>query len=92
VPQPPLLAAVAAALTSGPVRMVDLTQTLTPDFQQIEVPPERGPCWLFRIQEASRYDGRAPGWYGNKFSCGEHTGTHFRRADPLDRIRPAKSS
>jgi kynurenine formamidase len=72
-----LLAAVAQALTRGAIRVVDLTQTLAPEFPQIALPPEMGQCWPFRIEEISAYDARGPGWYWNNFSCGEHTGTHF---------------
>jgi len=72
-----LLASMAAALISGRIRVVDLTQTLAPDFPQIALPPEMGQCWPFRIEEVSHYDERGPGWYWNNFSCGEHTGTHF---------------
>ena len=70
-------AAWLGALASGRIRVVDLTQTLTPDFPQIALPPEMGQCWPFRIEEVSHYDERGPGWYWNNFSCGEHTGTHF---------------
>ena len=72
-----LLAALAAALANGGIRVIDLTQTLKPEFPQIVLPPEMGQCWPFRIEEVSRYDERGPGWYWNNFSCGEHTGTHF---------------
>ena len=72
-----LLGDLAMALTTGRIRVVDLTQTLTPDFPQIALPPEMGQCWPFRIEEVSQYDERGPGWYWNNFSCGEHTGTHF---------------
>ncbi len=72
-----LLASMATALVSGRIRVVDLTQTLAPDFPQIALPPEMGQCWPFRIEEVSHYDERGPGWYWNNFSCGEHTGTHF---------------
>jgi len=57
--------------------VVDLTQTLDPEFPQISLPPELGQCWPFRIEEVSQYDERGPGWYWNNISCGEHTGTHF---------------
>lgn len=67
----------AQALMGGGIRVVDLTQTLTPEFPQIALPPEFGQCWPFRIEEVSKYDERGPGWYWNNFSCGEHTGTHF---------------
>jgi len=71
------LARLADDLISGRIRVVDLTQTLSPDFPQIVLPPEMGQCLPFRIEEVSRYDDRGPGWYWNNFSCGEHTGTHF---------------
>lgn len=72
-----LLARVAQALVSGRIRVVDLTQTLAPDFPQIALPPEMGQCAPFRLEQISAYDERGPGWYWNNFSCGEHTGTHF---------------
>src|SRR5450631_3201202 len=71
------LISLVADLVSGRVRVVDLTQTLAPEFPQIVLPPEFGQCWPFRIEEVSRYDERGPAWYWNNFSCGEHTGTHF---------------
>ena len=72
-----LLAGLVGALVSGRIQIVDLTQTLSPDFPQIVLPPEMGQCQPFRIEEISAYDERGPGWYWNNFSCGEHTGTHF---------------
>jgi len=67
----------AKALSRKKVRVVDLTQTLSPEFPSISLPPEMGQSWPFRIEEVSRYDERGPAWYWNNFSCGEHTGTHF---------------
>jgi kynurenine formamidase len=64
-------------LTTGEVRVIDLTHTLSPEFPYISLPPEMGQAWPFRIEEVSRYDERGPAWYWNNFSCGEHTGTHF---------------
>jgi len=64
-------------LISGKIKVIDLTQTLSPDFPSISLPPEMGQAWPFRIEEVSRYDERGPAWYWNNFSCGEHTGTHF---------------
>ena len=72
-----LLAQLAAAIAGGKIRVVDLTQTLSPEFPHISLPPEMGQAWPFRIEEVSRYDERGPAWYWNNFSCGEHTGTHF---------------
>jgi kynurenine formamidase len=74
---PDLLAGLALALATGRIRIVDLTQTLSPDFPTIALPPEVGQCQPFRIEQISAYDERGPGWYWNNFSCGEHTGTHF---------------
>jgi kynurenine formamidase len=72
-----LLSQLALGLAAGRIRVIDLTQVLAPEFPQISLPPEMGQCWPFRIEEASHYDARGPGWYWNNFSCGEHTGTHF---------------
>ena len=71
------LAAFAEEFVKGKIRVVDLTQTLSPEFPSISLPPEMGQAWPFRIEEVSRYDERGPAWYWNNFSCGEHTGTHF---------------
>ena len=67
----------AADLASGTIKVIDLTQTLSPEFPIIALPPEFGQCAPFRLEEVSRYDARGPAWYWNNFSCGEHTGTHF---------------
>ena len=72
-----ILGSLVGAMAAGRIRVIDLTQTLTPEFPQIALPPEMGQCWPFRIEEVSKYDERGPGWYWNNFSCGEHTGTHF---------------
>jgi len=71
------LASFIEAFSTGRIRVVDLTQTLSPEFPHISLPPEMGQAWPFRIEEVSRYDERGPAWYWNNFSCGEHTGTHF---------------
>src|SRR5580658_2975399 len=66
------------SLAASPrLRFVDLTQTLSPDFPPIVLPPEMGQSRQFRMEEISRYDDRGPGWYWNNVSFGEHTGTHF---------------
>src|SRR5688572_31300836 len=72
-----VLASFVEAFASGRIRVVDLTQTLSPELPHISLPPEMGQAWPFRIEEVSRYDERGPAWYWNNFSCGEHTGTHF---------------
>lgn len=72
-----ILRALQEALQSEAVRVIDLTQTLSPDFPTISLPPELGQAWPFRIEEISHYDERGPGQYWNNFSCSEHTGTHL---------------
>jgi kynurenine formamidase len=72
-----VLAALVAALASGRIEVVDLTQVLAPDFPTIVLPPELGQCQPVRIEEVSRYDPRGPSWYWNTITVGEHAGTHF---------------
>jgi kynurenine formamidase len=72
-----LRAILSSIVASAGVRLVDLTQTLSPDFPAIALPPEMGQARPFRMEEVSRYDDRGPGWYWNNVSFGEHTGTHF---------------
>ena len=67
----------ARGIASGAIRVVDLTETLAPEFPTIILPPEFGQCAPFRLEEISRYDERGPAWYWNNFTMGEHTGTHF---------------
>jgi kynurenine formamidase len=67
----------ARRIGSGAIRVVDLTQTLSPEFPTIVLPPEFGQCAPFRLEEISRYDARGPAWYWNNLTMGEHTGTHF---------------
>lgn len=72
-----ILSQFGRALTSGAIRVVDLSQTLEAATPTIQLPPEFGKTWPFKLEEISRYDSRGPAWYWNNFSCGEHTGTHF---------------
>lgn len=71
------LASFAAELAAGTIRVVDLTQTLSPEFPALVLPPQFGQVWAFKMERISHYDEAGPGWYWNNFSCGEHTGTHF---------------
>jgi kynurenine formamidase len=67
----------ARALAGGGIRVVDLSQPLDSATAIIQLPPDFGQTWPFRLEEISHYDARGPAWYWNNFSCGEHTGTHF---------------
>ena len=71
------LFAFASAIAAGAISVIDLTQTLAPEFPTIVLPPEFGQCAPFRLEEISRYDERGPAWYWNNLVVGEHTGTHF---------------
>ena len=71
------LAALIQAIDSKKVRFVDLTQTLSPSFPALQLPPQFGQTANFSIERISQYDENGPGWYWNNFTCGEHTGTHF---------------
>ncbi|MGC1106566.1 MAG: cyclase family protein, partial [Candidatus Acidiferrales bacterium] len=72
-----LLSQFAQALASNRIRVIDLSQPLEASTPTIQLPPEFGKSWPFRLEEISHYDSRGPGWYWNNFACGEHTGTHF---------------
>src|SRR5471030_2205190 len=72
-----ILSRFAQALAAGAIRVIDLSQPLEAGAAIIQLPPEFGKTWPFRLEEISRYDSRGPAWYWNNFSCGEHTGTHF---------------
>jgi kynurenine formamidase len=71
------LAGLLFAISSGGVRIVDLTATLSPEFPALVLPPELGQCAPFRMEEVSRYDPRGPAWYWNNISMSEHCGTHY---------------
>ncbi len=72
-----ILMQLARALAGGTIRVVDLSQPLDAGTAVIQLPPQFGKSWPFRLEEISHYDDRGPAWYWNNLSCGEHTGTHF---------------
>lgn len=72
-----VLSELTAALSSGRVRVVDLTAPLSSETPLLELPPEFGQTARFQLEEISHYDERGPAWYWNNFHTGEHTGTHF---------------
>ena len=67
----------AAAIVSGKVRVIDLTQTLRASTPVIQLPPPFAQTSPFSASLISRYDERGPAWYWNNLAMGEHTGTHF---------------
>ena len=64
-------------LAAGRLRVVDLTQPLSPQTPLLPLPPQFTNTPAFKIWELSHYDDRGPAWYWNGFETGEHTGTHF---------------
>ena len=73
----PVLTDLVAALDSGAVKVVDLTQPLGPDTPVIGLPPMFAPSPGVTMNVISRYDDNGPAWYWNTMTLGEHTGTHF---------------
>lgn len=71
------LTLLAEALMSGRVRVVDLTQPLSPDTPVIDLPPMFAPSPGLTLEQISHYDDKGPAWYWNILHLGEHTGTHF---------------
>jgi isatin hydrolase len=72
-----VLAQLLEGLSTGSLRVVDLTTPLGPDTPVIDLPPMFAPSPPVSISEISHYDSRGPGWYWNTITLGEHTGTHF---------------
>jgi kynurenine formamidase len=72
-----LLTQVAAALSRGTLRVVDLTQPLGPATPVIGLPPIFAASPGVSIDVISEYDSNGPAWYWNTLRLGEHTGTHF---------------
>ena len=73
----PLLNQLATALRDGSVRVIDLTQPLSPETPVIGLPDMFGQSPGLSVELISRYDDAGPGWYWNTLTLGEHTGTHF---------------
>jgi kynurenine formamidase len=72
-----VLAKLLQELRDGGLRVVDLTQPLSPQTPLLPLPAQFNNTPAFKIWELSHYDERGPFWYWNAFETGEHTGTHF---------------
>jgi kynurenine formamidase len=73
----PILPQLVAALATGRIQVVDLTQPLSPETPVIELPPPFANSPGVTLTELSRFDERGPAWTWNVLHLGEHTGTHF---------------
>lgn len=72
-----VLSDLVSGLSSGSIRVVDLTAPLSDETPILVLPPEFGQTAQFKLEQISAYDDRGPAWYWNNFRTGEHTGTHF---------------
>ena len=57
-----LLSELIEELNAGRLRVVDLTQPLSPATPLLPLPPQWNNTPAFRIWELSRYDERGPAW------------------------------
>ena len=90
-----------AALATGQVEVVDLTQPLSEETPVLRLPEPFANTPRFRLRELSHYDERGPAWYWNAFEGGEHTGTHFdapihwvsgQELDDVSQVPPSRSA
>ena len=72
-----VLSALAEAIHSASVDVIDLTAPLSSSTPVLKLPEPFSNTVPFTLHEISRYDERGPAWYWNDISTGEHTGTHF---------------
>jgi kynurenine formamidase len=72
-----VLSALAEAIRSATVDVIDLTAPLSSSTPILKLPEPFGNTVSFTLHEISRYDERGPAWYWNDITTGEHTGTHF---------------
>ena len=72
-----VLSALAEAIRSATVDVIDLTAPLSSSTPVLKLPEPFGNTVPFTLHEISRYDERGPAWYWNDITTGEHTGTHF---------------
>jgi kynurenine formamidase len=72
-----VLADLVDQLNRGTLRIVDLTQPLSPATPVIGLPDIFASSPGVSIDVISRYDAKGPAWYWNTLRFGEHTGTHF---------------
>jgi kynurenine formamidase len=72
-----VLSALAEAIRSARVDVIDLTAPLSSTTPILKLPEPFGNTVSFALHEISRYDERGPAWYWNDITTGEHTGTHF---------------
>ncbi|MEM7034318.1 MAG: cyclase family protein [Chloroflexota bacterium] len=72
-----VLSLLVEEMNNDRIKVVDLSQPLTPETPVIQLPPEFAASPGFSMELISKYDEQGPAWYWNTIRMGEHTGTHF---------------
>lgn len=68
---------IAAALASGRVRIVDLTNQLSSETPTLRLPDPFANLIDFSLEEVSRFNEPGPFWMHHNIHTGEHIGTHL---------------
>lgn len=68
---------IAAALTGGAVRVIDLTASLSDLTPVLPLPPEMAPIPRFELERLAHYDDPGEITLQHGIHTGEHVGTHF---------------
>jgi kynurenine formamidase len=76
-PSSSALADLVDGLSSGAVRIVDLTQPLSERTPVLQLPEPFANTPPLSRRELSAFDDRGPAWAWTVLELGEHTGTHF---------------
>jgi kynurenine formamidase len=72
-----VLEGLVQGIASGAIEVVDLTETLRPEYPTIQLPEQFKQAWGFSKEKISHYDEDGPAWSWSNFSMSEHTGTHL---------------
>ena len=72
-----VLEGLVQGIASGSIEVVDLTETLRPEYPTIQLPEQFKQAWGFSKEKISHYDEDGPAWSWSNFSMSEHTGTHL---------------
>lgn len=88
-----------SALSSGGVKVIDLTAPLSPETPILQLPPPFANTIPLSLERVSAFDDDGPFWQWNNIHTGEHTGTHLdapahwatgRDHDTVDKIPPSR--
>ena len=71
------LAGLLDDLSTGRVRLIDLTAPLSPDTPILQLPPPFANTIPASLEQISNFDDAGPAWRWHNLHTGEHTGTHL---------------